>query len=570
MFARRRSSRQTDRSACRGLDGVLPNKRVHARTFYGGERGSGRVGVVLAGGKALIRPSPFADVQNVHNSSSPNYRRSSGLISEDLLLSVDQRRGNDEMIAKCTSPKRSFSQKHVRDICSVTNTSETRSSPLIASAASQSFTAAVVVPVDACLYRGNGRAWPASPCSARTNSGLYVASSDDVLRRAPLCDRCAESKQRVVVETRLARIQTSADSIVKHERENVSVNDWQTESCKKRGTPETAVGTTQLGKVAFGDDERMTRLAGGRAGARWRINTMQMELQVALNFLISFLYNKLPRRRVNHFGEELEKALRLKFQRRSSARAASLRMPTAPALSTAPPPDDVEGSGDSAGAIEFRFVAIQQPQATGLRTRWSCPFAPIINHGGNLLCNARPPLAENDETSLSCRAVVCTDLLKLRAPTIPSALARFLRVRSLEATPSTETTSSQPYKAQRPSVRKKGYNSTCDTSNRRFYRVSPPRRRIRRRQIYRRQKTAISSTTAIQAALLNALGDGANRFTRVAQMTLLELTVSNYIDSSMFDEICRNPVWKNVYTERVELIGTGMFSTSTERWVPTA
>lgn len=43
-------------------------------------------------------------------------------------------------------------------------------------------------------------------------------------------------------------------------------------------------------------------------------NTMQMELQVALNFLISFLYNKLPRRRVNHFGEELEKALRLKFQ----------------------------------------------------------------------------------------------------------------------------------------------------------------------------------------------------------------------------------------------------------------
>lgn len=39
-----------------------------------------------------------------------------------------------------------------------------------------------------------------------------------------------------------------------------------------------------------------------------------MELQVALNFLISFLYNKLPRRRVNHFGEELEKALRVKFQ----------------------------------------------------------------------------------------------------------------------------------------------------------------------------------------------------------------------------------------------------------------
>ncbi|XP_013774696.1 protein Tob1-like [Limulus polyphemus] len=40
---------------------------------------------------------------------------------------------------------------------------------------------------------------------------------------------------------------------------------------------------------------------------------MHVEVQVALNFLISFLYNKLPRRRVNQFGEELEKALRQKF-----------------------------------------------------------------------------------------------------------------------------------------------------------------------------------------------------------------------------------------------------------------
>ncbi|XP_076324912.1 protein Tob1-like [Tachypleus tridentatus] len=41
---------------------------------------------------------------------------------------------------------------------------------------------------------------------------------------------------------------------------------------------------------------------------------MHVEVQVALNFLISFLYNKLPRRRVNQFGEELEKALLQKFQ----------------------------------------------------------------------------------------------------------------------------------------------------------------------------------------------------------------------------------------------------------------
>lgn len=41
---------------------------------------------------------------------------------------------------------------------------------------------------------------------------------------------------------------------------------------------------------------------------------MHVEIQVALNFFISFLYNKLPRRRVNQFGEELEKALKHKFE----------------------------------------------------------------------------------------------------------------------------------------------------------------------------------------------------------------------------------------------------------------
>lgn len=40
---------------------------------------------------------------------------------------------------------------------------------------------------------------------------------------------------------------------------------------------------------------------------------MHIEIQVALNFVISYLYNKLPRRRVNIFGEELEKALKAKF-----------------------------------------------------------------------------------------------------------------------------------------------------------------------------------------------------------------------------------------------------------------
>lgn len=40
---------------------------------------------------------------------------------------------------------------------------------------------------------------------------------------------------------------------------------------------------------------------------------MHIEVQVALNFVISYLYNKLPRRRVNIFGEELEKAMKDKF-----------------------------------------------------------------------------------------------------------------------------------------------------------------------------------------------------------------------------------------------------------------
>lgn len=47
---------------------------------------------------------------------------------------------------------------------------------------------------------------------------------------------------------------------------------------------------------------------------RDNIRNMHIEVQVALNFVISYLYNKLPRRRVNIFGEELEKALKHKFQ----------------------------------------------------------------------------------------------------------------------------------------------------------------------------------------------------------------------------------------------------------------
>ena len=40
---------------------------------------------------------------------------------------------------------------------------------------------------------------------------------------------------------------------------------------------------------------------------------MHVEVNVALNFVISYLYNKLPRRRVDLFGAELEKGLKKKF-----------------------------------------------------------------------------------------------------------------------------------------------------------------------------------------------------------------------------------------------------------------
>ena len=55
----------------------------------------------------------------------------------------------------------------------------------------------------------------------------------------------------------------------------------------------------------------LTRLV--RVNSDTAVTKMHAEIQVALKFVISFLYNKLPRRRVNLFGEELENALRDKF-----------------------------------------------------------------------------------------------------------------------------------------------------------------------------------------------------------------------------------------------------------------
>lgn len=41
---------------------------------------------------------------------------------------------------------------------------------------------------------------------------------------------------------------------------------------------------------------------------------MELEIQVSVNFLMNYLYNKLPRRRVDLFGDELAKKLTQKFE----------------------------------------------------------------------------------------------------------------------------------------------------------------------------------------------------------------------------------------------------------------
>lgn len=68
----------------------------------------------------------------------------------------------------------------------------------------------------------------------------------------------------------------------------------------------------------FADGETAPAFPGQSSGARAMEDPigakMHIEVQVALNFVISYLYNKLPRRRVNIFGEELERALKDKFR----------------------------------------------------------------------------------------------------------------------------------------------------------------------------------------------------------------------------------------------------------------
>ncbi|KAK5856639.1 hypothetical protein PBY51_008222 [Eleginops maclovinus] len=71
---------------------------------------------------------------------------------------------------------------------------------------------------------------------------------------------------------------------------------------------------------------------------------MHLEVKVALNFIVSYLYNKLPRRRADLFGEELERILMSRFEghwypeaplRGSAFRCIHLGAPTDPVVELA-------------------------------------------------------------------------------------------------------------------------------------------------------------------------------------------------------------------------------------------
>jgi protein Tob/BTG len=69
---------------------------------------------------------------------------------------------------------------------------------------------------------------------------------------------------------------------------------------------------------------------------------MHLEIQLALNYLLQNLYNKLPRRRVNLFGEELSNQLKLKYTHHwypgnpnKGSAYRCLKTPTDPIISSA-------------------------------------------------------------------------------------------------------------------------------------------------------------------------------------------------------------------------------------------
>ena len=69
---------------------------------------------------------------------------------------------------------------------------------------------------------------------------------------------------------------------------------------------------------------------------------MHLEISIALNYLLQNLYNKLPRRRVNLFGEELHSQLKQKYVNHwypgnplKGSAYRSLKTPTDPIIRTA-------------------------------------------------------------------------------------------------------------------------------------------------------------------------------------------------------------------------------------------
>ncbi|KAJ8254359.1 hypothetical protein COCON_G00209710 [Conger conger] len=61
-------------------------------------------------------------------------------------------------------------------------------------------------------------------------------------------------------------------------------------------------------------DTQLTTAATRLLTGHLTVTAMHLEVKVALNFIVSYLYNKLPRRRADLFGEELERLLVSRFE----------------------------------------------------------------------------------------------------------------------------------------------------------------------------------------------------------------------------------------------------------------
>jgi len=131
---------------------------------------------------------------------------------------------------------------------------------------------------------------------------------------------------------------------------------------------------------------------------------MHVEIQVALNFLISFLYNKLPRRRVNQFGEELENALKIKFEGHwypeKPYKGSAFRC-----LKTTPPLDPVFDVAARESGMDINDIQENLPQELSI---WIDPGEVSYRMSEKGLVKILYSESENIDTEISDREVTRT------------------------------------------------------------------------------------------------------------------------------------------------------------------